>query len=219
MGRWDAVIGLAVLLAAPAFGQTACQSFVATAGASAVDLAPPAGFVEVCSRDAALCQKLTSGYPPGVPTLAYFVASGEWAAHRMESSKGFEHYLIAQFARDMRPAALPDFKVYVRSNNGSTPDHTQLPAVLESQGKASLGIVDETDSSISFGTLMRVQFSGSQRPPETLAGINTVLVLGGRVFSLYAFGSVQDSTDIGRTEDLSRRWLSCLHKRAGVSKH
>jgi hypothetical protein len=219
MGRWDAAIGLALLLATPALGQTACQSFVASAGESTVDLAPPAGFVEVCARDAALCQKLTSGYPPSVQTLAYFAASPEWAAYRIDSSKRFEHYLIAQFARDMRPAALPDFKAYVHNNNGSIPDHTQLPAVLESQGRASLGVVDETDSSISFGTLIRVRSSADPRPPATLAGINTVVVLHGRVFSLYAFGVVKDSTDIRRTEDLSQGWLACLRKRGGIRKH
>jgi hypothetical protein len=59
------VLGLAVPPQLPV-AEPACGTFLVAA--ESLDLAPPAGFTEICSQDAELCRKLTSGYPPNVQT-------------------------------------------------------------------------------------------------------------------------------------------------------
>jgi len=78
-----------------------CDSARDPKARAAVDLAPPTGYVDVCSRDAQLCKRLTEGYPPSVQTLAYFVLAKEWQLHERGALDGFTQYLIAQ--RALRP--------------------------------------------------------------------------------------------------------------------
>src|SRR5262245_30530525 len=99
-----------------------CGTFGSKAGEASIDLAPPVGYVEICGQDAELCAVLTSGYPASVTTLGYFVTPDEWKRYKTGGT-GFTNYLIAQLAGSMSPADLAGFKDYIRSNQGSIPDH------------------------------------------------------------------------------------------------
>jgi hypothetical protein len=207
-----AAVLVAFLLGAAAAAQPACAPWPAAAGGPALDLAPPPGYAEVCSQDAALCHRLTAGYPPSVLTLGYFVPVDEWAAFRRGETLGFRQYLIAQLATATAPDDLPGLKARLRAQQGDAPDHTQLPAVFESAGRATLGIFDETDRSVSFGVVMRLRPAGATPgvPELTLVATNTLLALGDRVLSLYVYREYGGPPDVAAAERLTREWLACL---------
>src|SRR5689334_13492961 len=96
-----------LLLATTGLAQSPCAAWTTTATGAPLDLAPLAGYTEICSLDAALCHRLTDGYPPSIWTLGYFVPAEEWAAFRRGETAGFRRYLIAQLARSTTPADLP----------------------------------------------------------------------------------------------------------------
>ena len=194
--------------------QGACQSFAQPVSGAAIDLAPLSGYVEICGKDAALCQRLTSGYPPSVVTLAYFLASDEWDAHVRDPSTNFGHYLIAQLAGGMKPADLPGFKSYVHAQNGTIPDHTQLPSLLQVNGQASLGILDESDSSISFGTVMLLR-RGAEPAPIQIVATNSMLATRGRVLSLYVYRTMRDTSDVSAAVRQTKQWLACIKAKNG----
>ena len=205
---------LAVLLALTAAlnAQNLCQSAKDAVGGTEIDLAPLAGYVEVCAQDTALCHTLTDGFPPSVTTLGYFVTSDGWRAYR-QAAQGFDQYLIAQLARSMSAGDIPGFKRYVHAQQGSIPDHTRLPAVLESEGRVALGIFDETDSSISFGTVMKVRSRTDPRVGQrALVATNSMAVIKGRVLSLYIYRAFGTPADVDTTEQLTKRWLTCLRR-------
>ena len=154
---------------------------------------------------------LTNGYPPSVTTLAYFVSGPEWQAYRQSPPRGFTRYLIPQLARSMSSADLRGFKQYLHAQQGSIPDHTKLPSVFESEGRVPLGIFDEKDSSISFGTIMKLRqrFTGSD---EASVATNTMVVVKGSVLSLYVYREFGTAADVDSTEQLTKDWLTCLHR-------
>ena len=201
---------LSSALSVDALAQTVgtCDSQVRIAGNIEIDLATPGEYVDVCQKDRELCKSLTSGYPASVSTLAYFVTPNEWATF-LEKQTGFSEYLIAQLSHGMAPEQLPGFKAYVRSQNGTVPDNTELHKLLADRGRVSLGVVDESPNSISFGVVLKVQDAVGTM---NLASINSAIVIRDRVLSLYAF---QQVSTVDRTEPLrarSGRWLACLNK-------
>ena len=134
---------LAIIVPFSALAQDACVPTIRSAGPFQIDVSPPGHFIDVCAEDATLCKTLTSGYPPTVSTLAYFVLPDEWNAAK-EKPRGFTRYLIAQLSGSMSPEKLPGFKQYLHSQQGQIPDHTALPSVLAARGRVPLGIVSET---------------------------------------------------------------------------
>jgi hypothetical protein len=191
--------------------QTACGSFVPTGAGDALDLAPPVAFVEICSQDARLCDFLTRGFPASLATVGYFVATPEWEAHQRDPTTNFDHYLIAQLPSSATPADLPGLKAHIHAYQGAIPDHTQLPSVLKSDGRVGLGVLDETDSSITFGTVMQLR-RGAEVTPIQLVATNSALVVNGRLVSLYAYRTMHDTSDIGTTVGLTKTWLDCIRR-------
>jgi hypothetical protein len=106
-------------------------------------------------QDEKLCSLLTRGYPPSTQTVGYFVLDGEWAKFKKGELEGFTRYLIAQISQSTRPEDFPALKEFIRSRHGKVADHTDLPGTLKSRGQVGLGVVDETQDSISFGTVMK----------------------------------------------------------------
>jgi hypothetical protein len=202
------------VLLLPLFGELraqACDSRQAQAADSSVDLAPPPGFIEICSLDSQLCRVLTAGYPPSVRTLGYFADSADWNAFQKDSTVGFKHYLIAQLATTMRPEQLAGFKQYLRSQQGNIPDHSSLPSVLAAQGRVPLGIIAETPTSISFGTVMTATpVTTPSAHPMVLVATNTAAVLKNHMFSLYVFRDYRGDDDIDSTKATTQKWLQCL---------
>ena len=205
---------LLAVIASYAVAAEPCDSFRDAKGRSVVDFAPPAGFIDVCSRDAQLCTQLTKGYPPSVQTIGYFVREVEWQRYQKGELKGFEQYFIAQRAQTMSPADFAELKQYVRRQQGSIPDHTELPRALESQGRVSIGVTGETDDSISYGVVMRLAGRGeASSHPLMLAAINTALQVKGETLSLYAFDTVSQPTEVKGVTALANSWVACLRKR------
>ncbi len=203
---------LLTVVASYAAAAEPCDSFRDSRARSAIDFAPPIGFIDVCSRDAQLCNLLTKGYPPSVQTIGYFVRAEEWQRYQKTEQKGFSRYLIAQRARTtMSTTEFADFKRYIRGQQGNTPDHTELPSVLESQGRVPLGVTDETDDSISFGVVMKlVPPGGGGTGSELLASINIARQLKGETLSLYAFDTVRQPTEVEGVKTLARHWIACI---------
>jgi hypothetical protein len=178
-----------------------------------IDLAPPTAYVEICSQDTKLCEYLTRGYPADVATLGYFVAAAEWDAHRRDPTTNFGHYLIAQLSSRMTAADLPGFKAYVHSKHGEISDYSQIPEHLSAEGRAGLGILDENDSSITFGTVMQLRRAEAEK--QRLVATNSALVVNGRMLSLYVYQLMRDTTDIGVTTRLAQTWIGCIQRANG----
>jgi Glycine transporter len=168
------ILGPVVTFAIQMNAQYACTSVVRSVDGVQIDIAPPSRLVDVCAEDKALCRLLTAGYPPTTFTLAYLVLPTEWSEYQNNRAKPphFTRYLIAQHAGSLSPEGLPRLKEYLRSNGGQIPDHTQLPALLASQGRVTLGITDESPDSISFGVVMRTNAPDN---PSAVSGAGKAL--------------------------------------------
>ncbi|HEY6927992.1 MAG TPA: hypothetical protein VI653_31230 [Steroidobacteraceae bacterium] len=202
-----AVLGVAVATAA---AQTTCQSAKRSFTSGDIDLAPLPGYVDICSEDTLVCRTLTAGFPPSVTTMGYFVTADEWRSFQ-QAPQGFTQYLIAQLAESTSRGDFPGLKQCLRSQQGNIPDHTRLPFLLDSVGRVQLGIFDETDSSISFGIIMKLQ------PPESaeqlpMVATNTAAVVKGHVLSLYVYRKFETAADVDTAEQWTRTWLSCLRR-------
>ena len=209
---------LATVLVASLASHTAvaqpCDTFRDAKGRSTIDFAPPPGFIDVCSRDVLLCTVLTQGYPPSVTTVAYFVTVEDWQRYQHGERKGFSQYLIAQLARTMSSDKFAEIKKYIHDQAGQIPDHTELPPPLVNKGNVPLGIIDETDDSISFGNITKLEPEGASSGSSFLqASINIALQMKGQTLSLYVFEDLADISDASRAKALSRRWLACIKSR------
>jgi hypothetical protein len=191
-----------------------CQSFRDSRGRSSIDFAPPKGFVDICSRDFQLCVMLTEGYPRSVQTIGYFVSAEQWQRFQERKQKGFTRYFIAQRGRTLSKEEFADFKRYVHSQQGNIADHTDLPRMFQSQDRAPLGVTDEAENSISFGTVLKLKSANTDAGnAELLASMNIALQLNGESLSLYVFDSVKDVKDTEGVKALAKRWLKCIRDR------
>ena len=103
------------------------------------------------------------------------------------------------------------FATYARSRNGAIPDHTELPAFLEKQGQAPLGILGETDNSITMGTVMRIH-NAATGDTVSLASANVALQLSKHTMSLYVYRPYDEASDGDKLAKLAERWIKCLRQ-------
>jgi hypothetical protein len=207
---------LAALLcqrALPAIAQPKCGSFPAPVPAPALDLAPPADFVEICSKDAVLCAKLASGYPPTAKMVGYFVIPEEWQRYREGQLSGFTRYLIAQISEGTKPADFSGLRSFIRSRQGEIPDNTELSPAFDSAGRSKIGVFEDSDDAIASGVIMKLRHPGSG-PSSTviLASANMAFLAKDRVLSLYAFTDVTAQPSAEPVKQLTREWLRCLRR-------
>ena len=201
----------AALISAPELSAQVCDSWRARARDTTIDLAPPRGFIEVCSIDEPLCSVLTAGYPPSVKTLGYFVARNDWERFQRDSSLGLNHYLIAQVALNRTADQLPGFKAYLRAQQGDIPDHSQLPSTLAAQGRVPLGILAETPSSISSGVVMAARpVISSKSESIVLVASNSAAAVSGRLLSLYVYLDYKNESDIDSVRAVTKKWVQCI---------
>jgi hypothetical protein len=201
---------LLLMCASPSSARDTCSSFMAKDGADRFDVAPPAGFVEVCAQDAVLCRRLTEGYPPTAPTVGYFVTPQEWAQLKKGTLSGFTSYLIAQVAETTDPAQFARLKEFIRSKQGDIPDHTKVPEYIKLKGEANLGVVSETDESIVIGHIAKLRIAPSPDKEVSLVALNAAVVFGPRVLSLYSFREYRSPADEAEAKSLMTTWLHCL---------
>ena len=213
-------LALAVALLAPAATppqEPACGSFAATFEGTRIELAPLAGYVEVCGRSEPLCRYLTSGYAPTVQTLGYFVPEEDWE-RAQRTGQGFQRDMIAQLALDTKPSELPELKAYLKQGEGlSNPD--EIAASLSATGRAELGILQESDDSVSFGVVVTHHTLPPLLPAEIrLVSSNSALVVRDRVLSLYVFRPYAAPADIAGVERDTLRWLDCIRRANAAPK-
>lgn len=192
-----------------------CGQFPASLEDTSIDLAPPAGFTEICARDQDLCRELTSGYPPGVTTIGYFVPAEKWAARERGEHPILTRYLIAQ-ATSTSEVAFPVLKSFLHERAGRIQDHSDVAGVLEHMERIDLGVLDEGPDFISMGVIIKARLSASGDSPGPQVAINTAFLDRGHVLSLYthcAFAGPRDEEDCRR---LTTEWLVCLR---GAAHH
>ena len=191
-----------------------CGSFRDSRGRSSIDVAPLVGYTELCSQDFQLCVMLTLGYPPSVETIGYFVRDEEW----QECKKGkqercrFTRYLIAQRGRNLSSEEFLELKRSIRSNAGNVMDHTESTRAFELEDSISLGVIDESDDSISFGTTLKTK-APDEQSSRLIASINVALQLKGESLSLYVFDIIKDPKDTDRIKSLANEWIKCIRDR------
>jgi methionine-R-sulfoxide reductase len=209
-----AVVALAILMStgAPAGGR--CAAAPRSVDGTALDLAPPVGYVDVCARDADLCGTLTARYPASVKTLAYFVPEADWQAHAKGGAPQFQRYLIAQLATKTA-AQFAEVKSFIRSQQSDVVDRSGLPEIFKRKGQAALGIFDETPESISFGAVAPVPGPTPGAAAQMVASTNSAVVVKERVLSLTAFAAVDAPRDVDAIERLTKDWLGCLRQANG----
>ena len=204
------IAAVATTLGAP------CGSFHDAEGRTAVDLAPPSGFLDACSRDSAACDLLKKSMQ-GRPILGLFVTEEEWERYRKKEIVGFSRYFVAQRLEDMTTAEMDRMKSYIRAKQGKLPDASHPPKEFEVQDQVSLGVLDETADSISFGGLVRLKTEDPRARSFAMASVNTVLQVRGESLSLYATLKVE-KPDIAELRAFSKQWLSCLRDANKVVK-
>lgn len=201
------VLGALVVLGTSPAGR--CTSLPRTVDGVALDLAPPAGYVEVCARDAELCTRLTARYPPSVKTVGYLVPEADWQAHVATNTPQFQRYLIAQLSQ--KPAdKFVEVKNFIRNQQSEVVARTALAGVLARKGEAALGIFDETADSISFGAVAPLPGPTPGAAAQMIATTNSAVVVNGHVLSLTAFAPIDDARDVDALEQLTKDWLGCL---------
>ena len=210
--KFISIAAIAFFIAASGATADSCGSFRDSRGRSSIDFAPLNGFVDVCSRDFQLCVALTLGYPPSVQTLGYFVSREEWHRYQNGKHKGFNRYLIAQKGEVLSGEQFADFKRYVHSQQGDIADHSKLATLFEQDGRVSLGVIDETEDSVSIGVVQKLTGTAIKRD-WLLAAINIALQLKGESVSLYVYDTVKNPNDTDRVKGLAKRWLQCIRER------
>ena len=167
------------LVAATTSAGDTCGSLPRTVGARTIDLAPPAGWVEICDRDAALCKRLTANYPPSVTTLGYFVPSDEWAAHERAPTAPFARYLIAQVVPGKTAAQLPEVKSFIRSQAQDPTPLDRLAERLRGDGQAQLGIFEDAPDAIAFGVRQQLDSDSDTGIYQSASVVNSGSICGG----------------------------------------
>ncbi len=163
------------------------------------------------TRFSIVCHAHT-GYPSSVQTIAYFVPNAEWQKYKEGNHKGCSRYLIAQRAvRTLSSEEFGDLKHYVRSQQGTVADRSKSPSLFELRGRVPLGVLDESEDSISYGTILKLeQKNQSEHGSELVAAINVAVQLKGESLSLYVYDVVKDVRDIARVKALAKHWLQCI---------
>ena len=195
-------------------GAQRCGSFRDSRDRSSIDFAPLDGYTDLCSKDFQLCVMLTLGYPPSVQTIGYFVRDEEW--QDCEEGKHercrFTRYLIAQRGRNLSSEEFLDLKRHIHLNQDNVVDHTESARAFELENRVSLGVIDESSDSISFGAIFKTKVP-DEHGSRLTASINVVLQLKGEALSLYVFDAVKDLKDTDRIKSLANEWLKCIRDR------
>ena len=195
-------------------GAQRCGSFRDSRGRSSIDFAPLDGYTDLCSKDFQLCVMLTLRYPPSVQTIGYFVRNEEWqdCQDGKHERCRFTRYLIAQRGRNLSSEEFLELKRHIHLDQGDVVDHTESARAFELENRVSLGVIDESSDSISFGAIFKTK-APDEHGSRLTASINVVLQLKGEALSLYVFDAVKDLKDTNRIKSLANDWLKCIRDR------
>ncbi len=188
-----------------------CENYLINSSSGPLRISRPAGYVDICADRSERCIALTAGFPPSVETLAYFVLPKELHAAQTDNQRlGFSRYYIVQLSRQSHAADYPIMRNAIREKNGNLVDSTQLPKSLGQMRVVRLGVLDETESSITIGVLMRPEGERDQLSAPTIA-TNSIVLVGANVFSLYFYDDYKGEKSLGESRQLTRDWVACFH--------
>lgn len=216
-----------------------CESFVDPKKRSVVDLAPPAGFVDICSRDGLVCEMFTAGEPPNVreKIIGYFVPADQWERFRKGAPMGFSPYLIAQRAETLSPKEFVELKGYAKKKKGNIWENANLHEAQKPLTLIPMGVVQETEDLISVGAVTRhmapnkeaFEIGRFMTPAEkdlakksgkvlevkvTLTSVHTVFQLKGETLFLNTYEQREQPFDGESTKELARRWIECVREKS-----
>ena len=187
-----------------------CSSVKRRVGEVQVDVAPPPGFVDICALDTELCTLVTRDWWPSRQTLAWFVTAEDWALYEKEKNHGFTHHLVVQLIGDMSEDKFRENKQFVHKYT-VTPARIQLPERCETRGRADLGVVAETNDSISFGSVSSMVPSRADPSVSVCrAATNTTVRVKEKGLSLYALRKYTNPDDAKAVIALTTQWIQCI---------
>lgn len=205
------LLALACLSARANAADSKCGSFEARVPPPRLELAPPAGFSEVCGQDAALCKSVSAGYSPDARLVGYFVPAEEWKQYRARRRTEFTRYLVALIAEGTEPSRFSDLRALVRERRGGPALDPKLPIAFDAGGRATIPVFEDADDAMASGAIIKRTPIGSKPAKETvLASTNIAYLAKDRVLSLYTYADVSDWPSAEPVMQLSRDWLKCL---------
>jgi hypothetical protein len=219
---------------------SACESFLDPKKRSVVDFAPPAGFIEICSRDSLACEIFTMAERSTVreKIVGYFVTEEQWEQFRNGAPMGFSPYLIALRVETLSSEQFTELKADTRKKQGHIWDDTDLPDAQKPLLRVPMGVIDEAADSISVGAVAQVmapsreafekgrfispaekalaQKNGEAVEEEmTIGSVHTVLRLKGETLFLNTYEPRDQPFDGASTKALARQWLECVRDKNG----
>lgn len=182
-------------------------------GPSGVTLAPPFKAVDVCQQDPILCRRLIAEFPAKESIAGFFVTPEEWATYT-DTRREFDWYFIAFGRKDMNASEVRRVTALLESMKGDVP---AFPGTRPDQTVHPYGLLDRTDSSVSYGAVLTLPYVPG-RPDALLAANHTLLVIKEQVLSLYSFARVRRPEHIDELHRLAAEWRSCVARANDAAK-
>jgi hypothetical protein len=232
-GKFAALVFALIIFSVETAGS--CESFLDSKKRSAVDLAPPTGFVDICSLDSLVCEIFTIAEPVNVreKIIGYFVPADQWERFRKGATMGFSPYLIAQRQKTMSSKEFVELKDYTKKKKGDIWGDMPTPAGLKLLSQTPMGVIDESQDLISIGAVIwhmatskeafeKGQFmtpaerdlaekSGKALEVElTMTSVHTALQIRGESLFLNTYEKREQPFDGESTKALARIWVECV---------
>lgn len=205
-----ALIALVFASAPASAADPKCGTFEARAVPPPLELAPPAGFIEVCGKDPALCAKVAAGYPPEARLVGYFVMPAEWSEHQAGKRTEFSRYLVAQIVPGMEPLHFPRLREFARAQRGTAAAGTKRAPVFDASGRSIIPVFEDADDAVASGMMLKRKADATAPIEIVLASVNIAYLTKDRVLSLYTYANVSADPSSAPVEKLAREWLACL---------
>ena len=192
----------------------ACENYKVIFDGRELSVPRPTGFVDICADRSPMCKALIGGFPNSVTTLAYFARQAEApGTNHTQVAVDFSRYYIAQVHNRSRPEEFAAIKSRIAKANGDIPDHSNLPDYLGSMQTKRLGVLDESEDSITMGVVMKHEPpNGSKTNQQLLIATNAVALIKGNIFSLYLYEPYEGTGSLAGIRTRTRQWIQCFRQ-------
>jgi hypothetical protein len=172
-----------------------------------LDLAPPGGFVDICSKAPRECDALAEQYPASVRTVAYFWRSTDWERRHLGERAGV--YLIAQVSQ--RPSgSFAEIKRTLISAGGDVPDNSRNVEFMGKVKKTNLGVLMQSGDAIAIGALLEGRPEYPELPRQV--SINMAVLKLDQVLILYVHHKYADESDLAAAKKVAATWVDCIRE-------
>lgn len=196
-----------VRLQAPPLVRAWCPSIPRSIDEATIDIALPLGAVDLCREHPTLCRVLLSGYPSADVPLGYFVSPEQWKEHGR--SGRFTKYHVALHRPKASLEEIDRVKAEIERLKGFVP---RFPGTTAAQSAHSLGVVGETQDSVSYGAVIAMPHLTATPAAARLVGVHSLVAIKGAVLSLYSFAHVKRPEQIDQLLVVADQWLSCIRQ-------